>query len=424
MDSPEALRPVARASAPPGAARASARPGAAHVPVLLDRVTELLGPACGAEGAVLVDATLGLAGHSLALLDAHPGLRLVGLDRDPQARAEAAARITAAGHGDRATLVPAVFDELPDVLDRVTELLGPACARDGAVLVDATLGLAGHALALLDAHPGLRLVGLDRDPQARAEAEARIAAAGHADRAVLVPAVFDELPDVLDRLGLAEVQAVLFDLGVSSLQLDRPERGFSYAGDGPLDMRMDPGAPRTAADVVNTYSAAELARVLRVYGEERFASRIAAAVVRERARAPFTNTERLAHLVRDSIPAATRRTGGHPAKRTFQALRIEVNDELGVLERALPAALDALSVGGRIAVITFHSLEDRIVKQTLAAGAVDRTPPGLPVPLPELGPTLRLLTRGGEAPSETEVAVNPRSASARVRAAERIRRAA
>jgi 16S rRNA (cytosine1402-N4)-methyltransferase len=313
---------------------------------------------------------------------------------------------------------------VPVLLDRVTELLGPACAGAGAVLVDATLGLAGHALALLRAHPGLRLVGLDRDPDARAEATRRLAAAGVADRATVVPAVFDELPEVLDRLGLPEVQAVLFDLGVSSLQLDRPERGFSYATDAPLDMRMDPSAPRTAADVVNTYATGDLARVLRVYGEERFATRIAAAITRERERAPFTHTERLAHLVRDSIPAATRRTGGHPAKRTFQALRIEVNDELGVLERALPAALDALAVGGRLAVITFHSLEDRIVKRTLAAGAVDRTPPELPVPLPELGPTLRLLTRGGEAASEAEVAANPRAASARVRAAERLRQAA
>jgi 16S rRNA (cytosine1402-N4)-methyltransferase len=313
---------------------------------------------------------------------------------------------------------------VPVLLDRVTELLAPACAADGAALVDATLGLAGHSLALLRAHPGLRLVGLDRDPDARAEATRRLADAGVADRATVVPAVFDELPEVLDRLGLDAVQAVLFDLGVSSLQLDRPDRGFSYAADAPLDMRMDPAAPRTAADVVNTYPAADLARVLRVYGEERFAARIAQAIVRERQRAPFTHTERLAHLVRDAIPAATRRTGGHPAKRTFQALRIEVNDELGVLERALPAALDALAVGGRIAVITFHSLEDRIVKQTLAVGAVDRTPPGLPVPLPEMSPTLRLLTRGGEPPSEAEVAANPRAASARVRAAERIRRAA
>jgi 16S rRNA (cytosine1402-N4)-methyltransferase len=236
--------------------------------------------------------------------------------------------------------------------------------------------------------------------------------------------VFDELPDVLARLGIAEVQGVLFDLGVSSLQLDRPERGFSYAVDAPLDMRMDPGAPRTAAEIVNTYPPKDLARVLRVYGEERFASRIAAAIDRERTREPFTSTARLAELVRESIPAATRRTGGHPAKRTFQALRIEVNDELGALERALPAAVDALAVGGRVVVITFHSLEDRIVKQTLAADAADRTPPEFPVPVPELGPVLRLLTRGGEAATDAETAANPRAASARVRAAERIRRAA
>ena len=317
---------------------------------------------------------------------------------------------------------PAVH--VPDQLERVTELLAPACSADGAVLVDATLGLAGHSLAMLEAHPGLRLIGLDRDPDARAEAARRIEAAGHTDRVTLVPAVFDELPDVLAGLGIAEVQGVLFDLGVSSLQLDRPERGFSYAVDAPLDMRMDPGAPRTAADVVNTYPPKDLARVLRVYGEERFASRIAAAIDRERTREPFTSTARLAELVRESIPAATRRTGGHPAKRTFQALRIEVNDELGALERALPAAVDALAIGGRVVVITFHSLEDRIVKQTLAADATDRTPPEFPVPVPELGPVLRLLTRGGEAATDAETAANPRAASARVRAAERIRRAA
>ena len=313
---------------------------------------------------------------------------------------------------------------VPVLLDRVTELLGPALDGPGAVLVDATLGLAGHSLALLAAHPGLRLVGLDRDPDARAEAAARLEAAGHRDRVTLVPAVFDELPEALDRLGLAEVQGVLFDLGVSSLQLDRPSRGFSYSTDAPLDMRMDPSAPRTAADVVNTYSRGELTRVLKVYGEERFAGRIAAAIERERAREPFTGTARLAELVRDSIPAATRRTGGHPAKRTFQALRIEVNDELGVLTRALPAAIDALAVGGRIVVITFHSLEDRIVKQTLVAEATDRTPPEMPVPMPQHAPVLRLLTRLGEAPDDAETAANPRAASARVRAAERIRRAA
>jgi 16S rRNA (cytosine1402-N4)-methyltransferase len=313
---------------------------------------------------------------------------------------------------------------VPVLLERVTELLAPACSADGAVLVDATLGLAGHTLAMLDTHSGLRVIGLDRDPDARAEAARRIEAAGHSDRVTLVPAVFDELPDVLARLGVHEVQAILFDLGVSSLQLDRPDRGFSYSVDAPLDMRMDPTGPLTAADVVNTYSAKDLARVLRVYGEERFASRIAGAIERERAREPFTNTARLAELVRDSIPAATRRTGGHPAKRTFQALRIEVNDELGALNRALPAALEAVAVGGRVVVITFHSLEDRIVKQAFAAGAADRTPPDMPVPVPELGPVLRLVTRGGEAATDEEVAANPRAASARVRAAERIRRAA
>jgi 16S rRNA (cytosine1402-N4)-methyltransferase len=268
------------------------------------------------------------------------------------------------------------------------------------------------------------LLGVARAPVARAAAARRIEAAGFADRATLVPAVFDELPDVLDRLGLPDVQAILFDLGVSSLQLDRPDRGFSYSADAPLDMRMDPTAARTAADVVNTYSPRDLTRVLRVYGEERFASRIASAIERERTREPLTSTARLAELVRDAIPAATRRTGGHPAKRTFQALRIEVNDELGALTRALPAAIDALALGGRVAVITFHSLEDRIVKQTLTAAATDRTPPDMPVPLPEHSPVLRLLTRGGEAPSDAEIAANPRAASARIRAAERIKVAA
>ncbi|QNG38309.1 16S rRNA (cytosine(1402)-N(4))-methyltransferase RsmH [Geodermatophilaceae bacterium NBWT11] len=313
---------------------------------------------------------------------------------------------------------------VPVLLDRVVELLGPALATEGAVLVDCTLGLAGHSLALLDAHPGLRLIGLDRDPDARAEAARRIAAAGHTDRVTLVPAVFDELADVLAELGIDEVQGVLFDLGVSSLQLDRPSRGFSYSTDAPLDMRMDPSTPLTAAEVVNTYSHGQLARVLSTFGEERFAGRIASAVLREREKEPFTGTARLAELVRDSIPAATRRTGGHPAKRTFQALRIEVNDELGVLTRVLPDAVEALAVGGRLVVITFHSLEDRIVKQALAVGATDGTPPEMPFPMPELAPTLRLLTRGGEAPSDAETTDNPRAASARVRAAVRLRRAA
>jgi 16S rRNA (cytosine1402-N4)-methyltransferase len=313
---------------------------------------------------------------------------------------------------------PAVH--VPVLLERVTELLTPACAADGAVLVDATLGLAGHTLAMLEAHPGLQVIGLDRDPDARAEAARRIEAAGHRDRVTLVPAVFDELPDVLHRLGIAEVSGVLFDLGVSSLQLDRPDRGFSYAADAPLDMRMDPAAPRTAADVVNTYSAGELTRVLRVYGEERFASRIAAAIVRERAREPFTTTGRLAELVRAAIPAATRRTGGHPAKRTFQALRIEVNDELGVLTRALPAAIDALALGGRIVVITFHSLEDRIVKQAFADAARGCVcPRHVPVCVCGQVATVALVGKDQRA-SNDEVALNPRARSARLRVVERL----
>jgi 16S rRNA (cytosine1402-N4)-methyltransferase len=312
-------------------------------------------------------------------------------------------------------------EHVPVLLARTLDLLGPAVDAPGAVVLDATLGLGGHSAALLERFGTLRLVGLDRDPRALEIAADRLAPYG--ERATLVHAVYDELAAVLTRLGVGRVQGVLFDLGVSSMQLDEAARGFAYAQDAPLDMRMDQSRGTTAADVVNTYPAAQLAKVLKEYGDERFARRIADAVVREREREPFTGTARLAELVRDSIPAATRRTGGHPAKRTFQALRIEVNDELGVLNRALPAAIEALAVGGRLVVISFHSLEDRIVKQTLAAEATDRTPPGMPVPMPDLAPVLRLVTRGGEAPSEAEVAANPRSASARVRAAERVRRA-
>lgn len=311
---------------------------------------------------------------------------------------------------------------VPVMLERCLALLAPALEAPGAVVVDATLGLGGHSEALLVAHPHLRLVGLDRDPRALELAGRRLAP--HRGRVSLVHAVYDELPDVLDDLGLDSVQGVLFDLGVSSMQLDEAGRGFAYAQDAPLDMRMNPTTGATAADVVNTYTASELTRVLREYGEERFAQRIAGAIVRERAKEPFTRTARLAELVRSSIPAATRRTGGHPAKRTFQALRIEVNEELRVLERAVPAAVAALAVHGRIVVLSYHSLEDRLVKRVLAAGAASTAPPGLPVELPEHRPALRLLTRGAELPTEEEVAANPRAASARLRAAERVREAA
>jgi 16S rRNA (cytosine1402-N4)-methyltransferase len=239
-----------------------------------------------------------------------------------------------------------------------------------------------------------------------------------------VHAFYDDIPAIVHAAGLDSVQGILFDLGVSSPQLDDRERGFAYSYDAPLDMRMDQTRDLTAAEVVNRYPAEDLARVLREYGEERFARRIADAVVRERSRTPVTSTGRLSDIVRDAIPAAARRTGGHPAKRTFQALRIEVNGELAVLGRALPAALDLLSVGGRIVVLAYHSLEDRMVKRTLTAAAADTTPPGLPVPLPGSGPQFRLLTRGALRPSAEELAANPRAASARLRAAERIQKAA
>ncbi|HWB34402.1 MAG TPA: 16S rRNA (cytosine(1402)-N(4))-methyltransferase RsmH, partial [Rugosimonospora sp.] len=286
---------------------------------------------------------------------------------------------------------------VPVLLERCLELLDPALSapgRDGrdAVYLDATLGLGGHAEAVLRAHEHLVLVGLDRDPQALRLAGERLAS--YADRTHLVHAVYDELDRVLDDLGYDRLDGALFDLGVSSLQLDEPERGFSYARDAPLDMRMDASRGITAAEVVNGYSAGDLARILRVYGEERFAPRVAAAIVRERAAAPITSSARLAELVRDAIPAAARRTGGHPAKRTFQALRIEVNGELAALETALPAAVDRLAPGGRMVVMSYHSLEDRITKRVFAARAHSTAPVDLPVELPGTGPTLRLLTRG------------------------------
>ena len=316
---------------------------------------------------------------------------------------------------------------VPALADRVTALLAPALAGPGAVLVDATLGRAGHARALLDACPGLLLVGVDAD-LAAIEA-ARELLAPYADRVTLVHARYDEIPAIVAAVPTSgpdpvNVMGLLFDLGVSSPQLDDPARGFAYAQDAPLDMRMDRTKDRTAADIVNGYPAAELARVLRDYGEERFARRIADAVVRERSRTPITSTLRLSAIVKDAIPAATRRTGGNPAKRTFQALRIEVNDELGTLRRALPAALGVLAVGGRVVVLAYHSLEDRIVKRELVRLSADPAPPGLPVPARAATAQFRLLTRGAERPDRDEVAGNPRAASARLRAAERIRKAA
>jgi 16S rRNA (cytosine1402-N4)-methyltransferase len=310
---------------------------------------------------------------------------------------------------------------VPVLLERILALFAPTLEQRPAVLVDATVGLGGHADALLSAHPQLTLVGLDRDQEALRISGEKLAK--HGERVHLVHAVYDRMPHVLDQLGLSAVDGVLFDLGVSSLQLDEDDRGFAYARDAPLDMRMDQSSELTAAEVLNTYPQAELARILREYGEERFAGRIAKAVTVERERAPFRDSERLVRLLYDTVPAASRRTGGHPAKRTFQALRIEVNGELDVLARALPAALAKLRVGGRVVVESYHSLEDRLVKRTLAELATSRTPPGLPVELPGHGPQLRLLTRGAEQADEQEIEHNPRAASVRLRAAERIREA-
>jgi 16S rRNA (cytosine1402-N4)-methyltransferase len=308
---------------------------------------------------------------------------------------------------------------IPVMLERCVEILGPALGRPGAVVLDATLGLGGHSEAFLQRFPQVRLIGLDRDPQALEAAGRRLAPFG--DRATLVHAVYDEIPEVLERLGVPALSGTLFDLGVSSLQLDMRERGFAYSYDAPLDMRMDSSRGITAAEIVNTYPAADIARILRDYGEERFAKRIADNIVAEREKEPFTTTARLSELVRDSIPAATRRTGGHPAKRTFQALRIAVNDELPVLERALPAAIAATGLAGRIAVLSYHSLEDRLVKRAFAAVSESTAPPGLPVVPEQYQPRFRLLTRGAEPPTETEIAENPRAASAKLRAAERVR---
>jgi 16S rRNA (cytosine1402-N4)-methyltransferase len=307
----------------------------------------------------------------------------------------------------------------PVLLDRCLDLLAPALEVPGAVLVDATVGLGGHSEGALRRFEAVQVVGIDRDPQALALAGTRLAGFGR--RFVGVHAVYDEIPEVLAGLGLGPVRGVLMDLGVSSLQLDEVERGFSYAHDAPLDMRMDTSTGPTAEQVLATYEEVDLVRVLRDWGEERFARRIARAIVRARDAGPLTRTGQLVDLVRAAVPAAARTVGGHPAKRTFQALRIEVNGELDTLARALPAAVESLAVGGRIVVESYQSLEDRLVKRALAAGASSSAPLDLPVESAEHAPYLRLVTHGAEQADELELAANPRSASVRLRAAERIR---
>jgi 16S rRNA (cytosine1402-N4)-methyltransferase len=306
----------------------------------------------------------------------------------------------------------------PVMLDRVVALLRPALDRDDAVLVDCTLGLGGHTEAVLERCTQARVIGIDRDPAALELAGERLRPFG--DRFTGVHAVYDEIADVLADQGLESVDAVLFDLGVSSMQLDVRARGFAYAEDAPLDMRMDDSTGTTAAEVLNTYSAAELTRVLRDYGEEKFARKIARAIVRERETEPFTTSARLVELLYAEIPAPARRTGGHPAKRTFQALRMEVNDELAVLHRAVPAAIEAVNVGGRVVVESYHSLEDRLVKRAFTAATRLDVPDDLPF-IPEGSePAFRNVTRGAEQADEHEIEQNPRAASVRLRALERV----
>jgi 16S rRNA (cytosine1402-N4)-methyltransferase len=310
--------------------------------------------------------------------------------------------------------VMAGFEHEPVMLGEVVALLR---AAPPGVFVDATAGGAGHAAAVLDAAPGLDLIAFDRDPEAVAASARRLAPFG--PRARVVRDRFDHIGDHLDRLGIGSVSAFLFDLGVSSHQLDRADRGFSYRLDAPLDMRMDPDAPLSALDVVNGWSEAELTRLLAEHGESRFAARIAGRIVRAR---PLLTTAQLAEVVRDAIPAAARRRGGHPARRTFQAIRVAVNGELAILPGALDEMLARLAPGGRGVVLSYHSGEDRIVKDRFAAAASGGCvcPPGLPCGCGAT-PTVRLLTRGSRRPSEAEVERNRRSGSARLRAVEGLR---
>lgn len=305
------------------------------------------------------------------------------------------------------------FQHEPVMADEIVELFRPV---PSGTLVDATLGGGGHARRLLEARPDCRLLGIDRDPDAL-EAAARVLAS-YGERVALVHARFDRLGTIMSELKVEQVSGVLFDLGVSSHQLDRAERGFSYRQDGPLDMRMDPTEPWTAADVVNGYSEAELARVLREHGDERFAERIARAIVAAR---PIESTADLARIVRDAIPAAARRRGGHPARRTFQAIRIEVNRELAVLPGALDDAIAATQPGGRVVVLAYHSGEDRIVKERFRHAATGgcSCPPGLPC-VCDAVQTVRLVRPAPSKPSTAEILRNPRAESARLRAVEKL----
>ncbi|MFM6980017.1 MAG: 16S rRNA (cytosine(1402)-N(4))-methyltransferase RsmH [Micrococcales bacterium] len=310
----------------------------------------------------------------------------------------------------------------PVLLQRCLDILGESIEGKPAIMIDGTLGLGGHSEAFLEKFPQLTLIGIDRDPSALALAGKRLER--FADRIHLVHAVYDQIPEVLEDLQLAGVDAILLDLGVSSMQLDEAERGFAYSYDAPLDMRMDSTQGITAAEVLNSYDEKELARIFKEYGEERYAKAVAHEIVAVRKQRKFETSAQLTSLIAGVIPFIPGKSSGHPAKRVFQALRIEVNRELSVLERTIPAAIEALNLGGRLLVLAYHSLEDRIVKQAIALAATSSTPIDMPIELPEHAPVLKLVVRGAEMASESEISQNPRAASVRLRAAEKIRRAA
>ena len=316
---------------------------------------------------------------------------------------------------------PASERHVPVLLRECLDMLAPAIERPGGVLVDGTLGMGGHTEGALERFEGLTVIGIDRDPQAIELASARLERFGTRFRAVHT--TYDNIDTAVEgQLGAgARVDGILMDLGVSSLQLDEADRGFAYSKDAPLDMRMDATNGQSAADLLATASEGELIRILRTYGEEKFAPRIARLIIRRRDDAPITRTGELVDIIREAIPAPARRTGGNPAKRTFQALRVAVNDELTILERALPRALSSLRVGGRLVVESYQSLEDRIVKDVLRRGSTSAAPPGLPIIPDEMAPSLRLLTKGANKADQAEQDHNPRSASVRLRGAELIR---
>ncbi|WEK14148.1 MAG: 16S rRNA (cytosine(1402)-N(4))-methyltransferase RsmH [Candidatus Microbacterium phytovorans] len=308
----------------------------------------------------------------------------------------------------------------PVLLERCVELLAPALERENAVLVDATEGMGGHSEALLERFPHVHLIGLDRDTDALRIAGERLARFG--DRVTLVHTVYDGIVEAVASTGRDRVDGILFDLGVSSLQLDEAERGFAYSQDAPLDMRMDQTTGTTAADIVATYGEGDLRRIFERFGEEKLAGRYARAIIAARQQAPLTRSAQLVDVLVAATPAAVQRErSGHPAKRVFQALRIEVNRELAVLDTAIPAAMGLLPVGGRIVVMSYQSLEDRLVKRAFADATSSTAPAGLPFELPEHAPRFRLLVRGAELASEEERARNPRATPVRLRAAERIR---